>query len=310
MQEPNMATKFSLQKGYFPNKFNFSYEFSFETYFAEDYYQEWYEHNWTNCFWISGIYVALIFLGKRIMRDKQPFEIRRPLAAWSGMLALFSICGAVRTVSELVYVINEYGWEYSYCDGTTYFTRPVMFWVFMFTSSKAYELGDTLFIVLRKQPLIFLHWYHHISVLMYVWYCYVDNTAPGRYFIAMNYSVHAVMYTYYALRGMGYRLPRAISVVITSIQVLQMVVGLLVNYMAWKTMTSGRECMHSMLNMQVCVAMYFSYFILFVNYFYQTYLNSSKKPIKSVEKKSNANGVSKHTADKKNGYVNGKTKIH
>ena len=32
------------------------------------------------------------------------------------------------------------------------------FWTFMFVLSKVPELGDTIFIVLRKQPLIFLHW--------------------------------------------------------------------------------------------------------------------------------------------------------
>ena len=36
--------------------------------------------------------------------------------------------------------------------------RVAGYWTFMFVMSKVPELGDTIFIVLRKQPLIFLHW--------------------------------------------------------------------------------------------------------------------------------------------------------
>lgn len=32
------------------------------------------------------------------------------------------------------------------------------FWAWAFVLSKLVELGDTAFIILRKQPLIFLHW--------------------------------------------------------------------------------------------------------------------------------------------------------
>lgn len=37
--------------------------------------------------------------------------------------------------------------------------RVCGFWTWLFVLSKLPELGDTIFIVLRKQPLIFLHWY-------------------------------------------------------------------------------------------------------------------------------------------------------
>jgi hypothetical protein len=43
----------------------------------------------------------------------------------------------------------------------------------IFCISKVPELIDTLFIVLRKQKLIFLHWFHHATVLIYSWYRYV-----------------------------------------------------------------------------------------------------------------------------------------
>ena len=52
------------------------------------------------------------------------------------------------------------------------------------------ELGDTVFVVLRKKPLIFLHWYHHVTVLLYCWHSYYEQTTYGLYFICMNYTVH------------------------------------------------------------------------------------------------------------------------
>lgn len=40
--------------------------------------------------------------------------------------------------------------------------------------------------------------YHHVTVLLFTWFTY-SNENPGIIFIAMNYSVHAVMYLYYYL---------------------------------------------------------------------------------------------------------------
>lgn len=68
--------------------------------------------------------------------------------------------------------------------------EDVFFRITIFCISKVPELIDTLFIVLRKQKLIFLHWFHHATVLIYAWYSYHDWTASGRWFVFMNYSVH------------------------------------------------------------------------------------------------------------------------
>jgi len=95
----------------------------------------------------------------------------------------------------------------------------------MFVLSKVPELGDTVFIVLRKQPLIFLHWYHHVTVLIYCWYSFSEYTAPARWFVVMNFIVHSIIYSYYALRAMRFRPPKAVAMLITSLQLLQMVWG-------------------------------------------------------------------------------------
>lgn len=50
------------------------------------------------------------------------------------------------------------------------FVRPPYARLQMFVFSKVPELGDTVFIILRKRPLIFLHWYHHVTVLLYTWH--------------------------------------------------------------------------------------------------------------------------------------------
>ena len=69
----------------------------------------------------------------------------------------------------------------------------------LFILSKIPELGDTIFMILKRKPVIFLHWYHHITVLLFCWHSYVTEAAYGLFFIAMNYTVHAVMYGYFCL---------------------------------------------------------------------------------------------------------------
>jgi len=152
----------------------------------------------------------------------------------------------------------------------------------MFVISKVYELGDTIFIVLRKQPLIFLHWYHHISVMIYVWYSYTDHTSPGRWFMVMNYTVHSFMYTYYAARAMRFHVARWVNKFITSIQISQMIMGIIINVSIYRVKTQGgRYCQQSFENIKYCSLMYLSYFCLFTYFFYITYIQK-RKPAVSV----------------------------
>ncbi len=63
-------------------------------------------------------------------------------------------------------------------------------------NSQIPELVDTVFIVLRKKPLILLHWYHHFTVLLYCWHSYATRSSAGVYkwfagFFTVNSGRHS-----------------------------------------------------------------------------------------------------------------------
>jgi elongation of very long chain fatty acids protein 6 len=65
-------------------------------------------------------------------------------------------------------------------------------------------------------------------------YAFKEYTAPARWFIVMNFTVHSFMYSYYALKAMNYRVPRFVSMAITVAQLSQMVGGCAVNLWAYQ----------------------------------------------------------------------------
>ena len=128
--------------------------------------------------------------------------------------------------------------------------------------------------MLRKQRLIFLHWYHHITVLLYSWYSYKDQVAGGGWFMTMNYGVHSLMYTYYAARAAGLRVPRPLAILITTTQILQMAMGLAVLGLVYRWMHEVR-CPTQVDNVAWGSLMYLSYLVLFASFFYNSYLRGS-----------------------------------
>lgn len=257
---------------------NYSYIFNFESDFIHQETLTWMSQNWTMGFYYVGVYMIFIFGGQHLMHDRARFELRGLLSLWNTALAIFSIMGAIRTGPELIHILTNHGLYHSVCVPSFVVQDRVSgFWTWMFVLSKLPELGDTIFVVLRKQPLIFLHWYHHITVLLYSWFSYTETCASARWFIVMNYHVHAIMYSYYALRAMGYSPPRRIAMVITSLQLLQMVIGCAVNVWAQQLLNDHRECKVSYVNIKLSLAMYFSYFVLFARFFHKTYLSGAQR---------------------------------
>lgn len=206
---------------------------------------------------------------------------------WELPLALFSILGAYHVVPmALEPVLRGGGWAAAIC-GPGVHDDPRSVWTFFFVVSKVVEFGDTLFVVLRKKPLILLQYYHHLASMLYCWYgtlivYRLNNT--NVYFTAMNLAVHSVMYSWYAATRTGWRSPKLLMMLVTLLQLVQMVAGVLIVLVAaFGDPASGcgrwADAEHLM-GMRACLFMYFSYLVLFALLFYDNYL-AKKKPHKA-----------------------------
>ncbi|XP_049620298.1 elongation of very long chain fatty acids protein 3 [Suncus etruscus] len=236
---------------------------------------------WATSFIIVPIYLLLIFVGKTYMKNRKGFNLQKPLILWSFSLAVFSIIGAVRMWGYMSILWHNYNMMNTVCFSIFIDSTTVKFWSSIFAVSKIVELGDTAFIILRKRPLIFVHWYHHSSVLMFTFFGYYKKMPGGGWFMTINFGVHAIMYTYYTLKACHINTPRILPILITSLQILQMVAGLLVSIMVyfWRQedgcSTTENELFWSAL-------LYISYFILFANFFIRAYIiPKDKAKIKS-----------------------------
>jgi len=164
----------------------------------------------------------------------RPFRVRALWFAWNVGLAAFSFVGACKTLSFLAHTLITEGFGYTVCgvSGAWYLDDATGLWVTLFVLSKPMELFDTVFLAFQKKPITFLHWYHHLTVMIYCWHALATSSTTGLWFCSINYFVHAMMYSYYAVGLVGWpfdrRVMRRIAPWITFFQIAQMFCGLFV----------------------------------------------------------------------------------
>jgi len=238
------------------------------------------------------VYALFCLFGSKIMKNVKPFGLVKLLTYWNLFLSLFSFYGAFRTVPHMLYRISTESFEETVCKSAdvAYGAGACGLAVQLFILSKLPELIDTVFIVLRKKPLIFLHWYHHITVLLYCWNSYVTESAAGLYFASMNYTVHAVMYFYYYLMA-AKKLPKNFpSWVITLMQISQMFVGTFVvgaclyYHKYGGAIYAPGECNNTPSNLIAGGIMYASYLYLFCEFAIKRFVFGIKDEPKKAKK--------------------------
>jgi len=231
-------------------------------------------------------YVIFCFGGQLVMKRYSAFDLNMTLALWNLFLSIFSFIGLIRVAPHLLHMIYYDGGVYGLicCDpGHKYGSGATGLWIQLFILSKIPELLDTVFIVLRKKKLIFLHWYHHLTVLLYCWHSYVTENAAGIVFCAMNYGVHAVMYLYYFFQCFKFHPWWLPARFITICQTSQMFVGIIVCLMsAIIHRKHDNSCGVQYQNIVAGCVMYTSYFYLFVAFAIKRYFFSKKVSTKEA----------------------------
>lgn len=238
-------------------------------------YHEWFDGkaatSWAGNTWWLPLTLALLYVVLLAApRPKTPVIGRTPVFVWNVTLAMFSAWGTLVCCPKLLAKVSHAGLRASICDDVNWFGNDSMgLAMFAFTLSKLAELMDTIFLVLRARPVPYLHWYHHLSVLIYTWHAFATRTSTGAWFASINYFIHTFMYSYYALVQIQSVRPFAFAVanMITRLQIGQMVMGIAIASAAVCWRAYGVSCNHSPLNTKFAMLIYASYFALFVSFY-------------------------------------------
>jgi elongation of very long chain fatty acids protein 6 len=87
-----------------PMNFNPEYMtlFEFERFEEHESWRQWMYTHWNWSVYASVMYVFLVFAGQFVMKNRQPFKLRRLLTVWNISLTVFSTVGFLRSMPELI----------------------------------------------------------------------------------------------------------------------------------------------------------------------------------------------------------------
>jgi len=217
------------------------------------------------------LYPPIIFAMQHWMKDRKPYSLKWLLFVWNASLSALTMVMLYRVIPYCYRLWTEHSWIESICLHRHFGTDKGTSWTFAWMGyTKVLELLDTVFLVLRKKPVITLHWYHHSTVLLFTWASHVyAQTNVHIVFTTMNYIVHVLMYAYYAAAAVGVFFP--FPQILTVLQITQMVIGAIAAYQAG-------VCPEHELMWWAGVIMYASYFYLFTKFFLEKYGDPKRDP--------------------------------
>merc|ERR1712061_463483 len=249
----------------------------------------------------AAAYLGMVYVARKTIKPHGfSRSVDKCFAAWNLCLSLFSCWGFWHMSQALRVMLRAEGLYFSVCSDTPSFMvymkdRPAMLALALFCLSKIPELGDTVFLILKRRDVRLLQWYHHTTVMLFCWLALATEYMPGIWFAVTNYFVHSVMYMYFfrmTFKGWHQQILKKIAPMITIIQTTQMVWGLFINGFAVVTFFTTGACQIQSITVYCSVVMYASYFWLFS----KLYLESRAAAAKQKRPETVARSISRHVS--------------
>ncbi|GAA6001722.1 hypothetical protein JCM10207_002283 [Rhodosporidiobolus poonsookiae] len=248
-----------------------------------------------------AVYLAVIFGGQAMMRGSKPYRFKPLFMLHNFLLSSGSALVLALMLEEIVPIIWKHGLFYSICADEAWTPRMETYYIINYFF-KYWELFDTVFLVVKKKPLQFLHVFHHTATAVLCYTQLNGRTSVSWVVITLNLFVHVLMYYYYFMTAAGYKIWW--KKYLTTLQITQFVIDLFTVYFAsysyfsatyWPTWPTMGSCAGTEGAAIFGCALLTSYLFLFIAFYQKTYKQQARAKGKLDAAKGAAAVVAKKT---------------
>ncbi|KAI9276586.1 ELO family [Sporodiniella umbellata] len=238
-------------------------------------------------------YFVVIFGGQYLLTNATPMKCKTLNQIHNIFLTVVSLVLLLLTVEQLFPKLYRHGLYYAICSEDAW-TQELELLYYLNYLVKYYELIDTVFLVLKKKKLEFLHYFHHSMTMALCYTQLVGRTTVSWVPIVLNLTVHVLMYYYYFRTGSGAKIWW--KKYLTTMQITQFVIDLVViyactySYYAFtynKSLPNFGTCAGTESAAAFGSSILTSYLFLFINFYRMTYKQKSNAA--SVDRKKRTN---------------------